>query len=681
MIQRDLNVVQTTGELHGEEIAMRIDKAAEHLIMERLIRLYSDTVLACVREISTNAFDATVEAAPDHAAVLNGTAGRPIRVTLPTPLAPMFIVRDQGTGMTHDDIVNVYSAYGASTKRDSNDYNGALGFGCKAPLAYTPTFSVQTVKDGHRNVVQVGRTPKGGGKMTIAEKNAPTTEPNGTTVIIPVDSNDIRRFEQTVTEFFRYWKPGTVLVNDEQPEAVSEVMRLHDNFAVIKGEQNRVVMAGVAYPVPHDALNTGLMHGYSLLATVPTGDVEFTPSREGLEMTAYTRNRLAQVEQDFRKACKGAIQRKVSEAKTAREAINAMVHWRKALPKAARPDNDQYVWNRKVLPAEWRVSRQAGQEWPFILADVSHYIERRHDLSDVVHAESFSRDLFVTGFGGVKFTANHKRRLNMWRQDVTSKGTDLGRPTNYIIVREDTLPRNVRIWIDPARIIRWPDVKANYKLPTSRGQAGGMGSRKRLMGSYDDVWVESTDLSYAWQGETMAENIRQEHPVYYFTTQDYYGSQMIQIAPLVAKKFTVVKLPMNRVEKFKRDFPSAKRLRTAVEAAYAAWVPTITQDVKDAVIYQTDYRYSHTRSILRALDPAKVQDPAVKRVIKLTKIDLTSVIERGRLFRTLIQKGIPSGGKATKDPMESYPLITYSTHMHDHVYLYLNAVYAANHNS
>jgi hypothetical protein len=669
VIQRDLNVVQTQGALQGVEVEMSIDKAAEHLIMERLIRLYSDTVLACVREISTNAFDATVEASPDHAAVLNGTAGRPIHVTLPTRLAPMFIVRDQGVGMTYDDIVNVYSRYGASTKRESNDYNGALGFGCKAPLAYTPTFSVQTVKDGKRNVVQVGRTPKGGGKMTIVERDAPTTEPNGTTVIVPVDSNDIHRFEDTADNFFLYWTPGTVLVNDEPPETVKTVMRLNDSFAVVKGEKDHIVMAGVAYPVPPGAVNTGLLHGYALVANVPTGAVEFTPSREGLEMTAYTRTSLTQIQIDFRAACKGAIQRKVSEAKTRGEAIASMVHWRAALPKAARPENDTYIWNRQVLPAEWTETRQTGQEWPFVKAAINHYIESRHDTVQTIQAESFLHDIFVTGFGSVKFTSNHKRRLEMWRKDVIAKGTDFGRPLAYILIREDTIPRNVRIWIDPARIVKWADIKANYKLPTTRGQAGGAYSRKRLMGSYDDVWTEDVadkQVPYKWVGETMASDIRQSEPIYYFTTQDYYGTQMVSFVPLVAKRFTVVKLPMNRVEKFKRDFPAALPVRQAAEAAYAAWLPTITQDVKDALAFQHEQRYTNTRLLLRGLDPTKVHDPAVKQGIRLNKIDLTVILERDRLFSRILGKGSSlSGGKAI------------NTAVHDHVYLYMNAVYAA----
>ena len=56
-------------------------------------QLYSDKVLAVIREYSTNAVDAHIEV---------GQADKPIKVTLPTQMTPEFKVRDFGRGLTEE---------------------------------------------------------------------------------------------------------------------------------------------------------------------------------------------------------------------------------------------------------------------------------------------------------------------------------------------------------------------------------------------------------------------------------------------------------------------------------------------------------------------------------------------------------------------------------------------------
>ena len=58
-------------------------------------QLYSDKILANIREYATNAVDAHVVA---------GCADRPIEVTFPTKLKPLFKVRDFGDGLTEQEI-------------------------------------------------------------------------------------------------------------------------------------------------------------------------------------------------------------------------------------------------------------------------------------------------------------------------------------------------------------------------------------------------------------------------------------------------------------------------------------------------------------------------------------------------------------------------------------------------
>ena len=95
--------------------------------------IYSNKLLALIREYSTNAMDANKEA---------GYTG-PINVTIPSAFDNTLSFRDYGNGMTDDEVINTYTKYGASTKRNSNDYTGCLGIGSKAGFAYKlKTFTI-----------------------------------------------------------------------------------------------------------------------------------------------------------------------------------------------------------------------------------------------------------------------------------------------------------------------------------------------------------------------------------------------------------------------------------------------------------------------------------------------------------------------------------------------------------
>ena len=90
----------------------------------RILRdqLYSDKVLAVLREYSSNAWDANR---------MVGRGNIPIEVNLPTLMQPYLSIKDFGPGLSRDDVFNVYTQYGASTKHDSNIAVGMPGIGSK----------------------------------------------------------------------------------------------------------------------------------------------------------------------------------------------------------------------------------------------------------------------------------------------------------------------------------------------------------------------------------------------------------------------------------------------------------------------------------------------------------------------------------------------------------------------
>jgi len=104
--------------------------------------LYSDKIRAVIRELSTNAVDACVEAGTLD------TGGYVIH--LPNTLEPSFSIRDYGTGLTHEEVIGLYTTYFGSNKTHSNKFTGQLGLGSKSPFAYTDSFTVTSWTDGSK---------------------------------------------------------------------------------------------------------------------------------------------------------------------------------------------------------------------------------------------------------------------------------------------------------------------------------------------------------------------------------------------------------------------------------------------------------------------------------------------------------------------------------------------------
>jgi hypothetical protein len=188
-------------------IGMTIDEGAMAHIMSVLTDLYSDPIAAVIREYSTNGYDAHIE---------SGYTG-PIMVSLPSEYAQTFSVRDYGAGLDLDDLYRIYSRYGASTKRESNDVVGMLGLGCKSGLTFTNQFSIVSVKNGVQITALVYLQENGVGAIDVVDTKA-TTEPSGVLISIPVDHSH-RAFHDRAAAFFRFWPKGTVLVDGQEPKS------------------------------------------------------------------------------------------------------------------------------------------------------------------------------------------------------------------------------------------------------------------------------------------------------------------------------------------------------------------------------------------------------------------------------------------------------------------------------
>lgn len=243
-------------------------EANAHVFQMLTTKVYNDIILAPIREISTNAVDATIEAGSD----------RTFDVHLPTQDEPYFSVRDYGTGLSEEAIKTMYTTMGASTKRESNAYNGQFGIGKLAPLAYTSSFTI----DSYYNAVHSSYliTLKEGIPVYTLLSSVATTEPNGLKLTLPVKLQDITTFHDRAVYLYKYFDLKPTL-NIDLDISTPLALRLCDDWYFHSETYDSfVLMANVRYVIDTKRFNSHYFN--RLILKMPTGSVSITPGRESL---------------------------------------------------------------------------------------------------------------------------------------------------------------------------------------------------------------------------------------------------------------------------------------------------------------------------------------------------------------------------------------------------------------
>ena len=136
--QKEAKVLQV-GETQSST-KMSLDMDSAQILMQMLSKnLYSDEVGSAVRECASNALDSHRRAGVTDPIIVS------LRVV---DTGWEFSVEDFGIGLNHQDVENIISKYGKSTKRDSANELGMMGLGFKAPLAYCSSFYFVARKHG-----------------------------------------------------------------------------------------------------------------------------------------------------------------------------------------------------------------------------------------------------------------------------------------------------------------------------------------------------------------------------------------------------------------------------------------------------------------------------------------------------------------------------------------------------
>jgi hypothetical protein len=659
-----------SGNLAGEDIRMTIDEnAIEHLV-GLLTDLYSDPEKAIIREISCNAYDAHVAAGQK----------RPIEITLPSSLNPIFQVQDWGIGLNADGFRNIYSKYGTSTKRQTNDQIGSLGLGCKSPLTYTNQFSVIGIKDGIKTNALIMRDESNFPVLKIVSEQE-VDEPNGVTVTIVVNlgsHHGFMGFVEKANDFFSFWEPGTVLINGVAPIRRDPVFSFNNievydikDKCYISGRrrtrQHHVVMGNVAYPIEESKSTLDLswnhiIPSHEIVVRVPMGSVHFTPSREGLHYTATTNKALKEAHIDCVTNIKRLIVEDVVNQPTPPDCLRRINHWAGIMYSS----NGGAAWselkykNRDIpayiyppLRADQVLNRNddinhnndCSYEYGFGVTPGEFGLSK-YEIRYKLHLRSIVNNYWVEGFDR-KYTATVKKKL--WQYFDDNNKT---LPNQFIF----TPGKVTSEWVDPSYILKWEDINA-CKLP----------SKPKVSNTRNATQYASTH-----DGQTHSMTMTELQGV--TGTLVYYIADRIHGRPPGHYNFntylpphTLVCIQRRQVEAFIRKLPNAIEWNKWITPVITQWWKDLSHTTQKGLV---DGIYNNSLLLATALDIDKILDPELKTMLNLVHNAPAHTTLFRYLRHILPQKDIPSKSIYF---MERYPLIA-SEHK-EHNTLYINAIW------
>lgn len=278
------NVIEKSGSFEESKFSIEASSKAFFILSDGL---YSNKILAVVRELSTNAYDSHVEA---------GKSNVPFDVHLPTALNPVFFIRDYGTSMDHDGCMQLYTTYFRSTRNNSNDAVGCLGLGSKAPFAYADSFTVEAYLNGTKRVYNAYKNEDGSPVFSMMDESD-TDEPNGIKVSIQVNSNDVNKFYHEAQKVYEFFKVRPNFIGQKlEFKTVTQILA-GTSWYFSDAHDNLIIMGQIAYPLDHyQLMGDGdnreakfVSNSTGLRIFVNIGDVDITPSRESLSYSKETK--------------------------------------------------------------------------------------------------------------------------------------------------------------------------------------------------------------------------------------------------------------------------------------------------------------------------------------------------------------------------------------------------------
>jgi len=422
-------------------------------------QLYSDKVLAVLREYSCNAVDAHAEA---------GCPDRPIEVTLPNRMNPSFKVRDFGPALNENEIQDVYAFYGESTKRNSNNQIGMLGIGSKSAFAYGDNFVINSFIDGKKYIYNAFIDPSQIGQISkIGEED--TSEENGIEIVVPVADDDTDEFRTKAEGLFQWFKVRPTIQGTEDfvydkheslfagngwewAEVKSDRYRGYNNYG-----ESVAVMGNIGYPIDTDSLNLDYEKDVrhllceNLILRFDIGDLEISASRESLQYTDFTRKqiieRLEKVQSELAKQVNAEF-KSAGTLFAAKQLWGSVFRTDSPLYRLRGVLKDGLKWKGKLIDGD------AFDVWNYAKSDHSDY-----STPDLIQLHSFKKS-----YRSSKYRPEECHNISCDKSTVVIEN-DLGH-------RRGMLSRILPLIIDEGKspfLIQFNDEKAKKKFIKEEG--------------------------------------------------------------------------------------------------------------------------------------------------------------------------------------------------------------------
>lgn len=552
---------------------------------------YSRPIDAVVREYSTNAWDSHVDAG----------VTRPIEVTLPTAESLEFVVQDFGLGMSIDTLREVYSMYGASTKRGSNAVAGQLGIGSKSALSYATLFTITAVRNGVKVSAYSTKDEHGLGVIKISD-TCGTDEPNGVRIGIPVERWDVDRFREAAEGLFQFWEPGTVLIDGEAPEVPAwreTALRLDDDTWLINDDadlyDSYVIMGNVPYPV--DDADLGVRGTRRFVARLNIGDVDFAPSREDVRHTNWTDETLSDLTEYIKGAYKRAIAKRLTEVTT---------RWDEAMLKV--------LWMDRNLSIRGSVNSPI---WNF---DPNGY-GRKANRTFVVRLNTLAHGniVVITDFP-------NKSVSTVARDRLTDFATDKGLKVSSFVI----FPEAAHTGVLEGRphTFTWDEVAGATEVPKAQ--------RKALQKQAETRYQV---LGAAVPTMTAAELAQVSGTVLYLEPHLRYTHGNLDSVVVMLRS-------SNQVNRLKRLVPGITPYHTEKDRRTKAAEAAVTDEDRKIMRART------LPDVYHGLKPEDVIDPELADALRLRKMSDTPTLAEAKHFNIEVK-----GGSVSKMFKERYPLL------------------------
>lgn len=249
-------------------------------------RLYSNPILAVIRELSTNANDAHIEAGVD----------KPFQLHIPTEDERFFNIRDFGNGIPEDLIYNIYTTFFMSTKTEDENQTGYFGLGSKSPYSLVDKYKVISYCEGRKKTYMM---EKSNGLPTVEKvEDIPTDEESGLEIYFDYKDGNYYRFMREAKEFFKgtSFMPTINFPKDFDWEGFAKDRTFYSNDAIEISNNGystdvSVNVAGVKFDIDitdvkgfSDKLKNCFYRAGAKKINIMAGksDVTLTPSRETL---------------------------------------------------------------------------------------------------------------------------------------------------------------------------------------------------------------------------------------------------------------------------------------------------------------------------------------------------------------------------------------------------------------